>query len=582
MISLSACIVTKNSEHLIEKTLRSVWNVVDEIVIVDRGSSDGTVNIASKFTDRVFSFEDDDYGKIVEFAVNKATKDYIFLLNPGEFISVDEVDMLKDLKEKENTCRNGYKVKYNLDDLEENLNFNIGRIIKKDRIGNYKNLLLDWFDLENLQLIDLDIKSQRYLNVTESKVKNKKPSILIGSPIHQNSKILKEFLLSLKELDDKNLDIGYCFIDDNSDEDSSKILSEFSNREKNVTIFSGSEINLSKYHCDKITHHWDDALIEKVTNFKNSIINYCVEKEYDYLFFIDSDIILHEKTLKKLIEADKDIISNIFWTKLSPTMEALPQVWLKDSCTLYNSKSNEVLSEEEIHEKIRGFLNQLKKPGVYRVGGLGACTLIKRAPLIKGVNFSPLYNISYFGEDRHFSIRAVAYGFELYVDTNYPAYHICKDAGLRGLQEYKEKNKNRDSEIEESKILDLIREAVQAIGSMSYEDEQNNSWMKYFTIKEGSRQKLLLNKQREKVISDKIINRCRVLQCKISFEDGLDKVNVEVEVLSEGSKNNFNFTKRHEGRVGCIKENNIWLINEFNIDRIINENDPFMGRKERS
>lgn len=560
MISLSACIVTKNSEHLIEKTLRSVWNVVDEIIIVDRGSSDGTVDMALKFTDRVFSFEDDDYGNIVDFAVNKATKDYIFLLNPGEFINEDEVKMLKKLKKKETPCKNGFKVKYNLNELEKNLNFNIGRIIKRDRINNYRNLLLDWFDLENLQLIDLDIKSQRYENERKSKLQNKKPSILIGSIIYQKTKILKDFLLSLKEIDKSDLNIEYCFIDDNSDEDSSKLLSEFRKEEKNVTIFKGRDMNLSKYYCDNVC-------INKVTNFKNSIINYCVEKEYDYLFFIDSDIVLHEKTLKKLIEDDKDIVSNIFWTKWSSSNEVLPQVWFKDNYTLYDSKSNEAVSGEQINEKIKKFLSELKKPGVYKVGGLGECTLIKRAPLIKGVNFSPLYNISYSGEDRHFCIRAVAYGFELYVDTNYPAYHIYKDTDLEGVLEYKEKNKNRDLEIEISKIFDLITEGVQAIGTMSYEDEEDNSWIKYFTIKEGSRQKLMIKKEKESFITNKIINKCKVLKCDISIEDTLDKANIAVKFLNEGYENDISFCAKHEGTVVCIKQNNMWLINEFNINK---------------
>jgi len=82
-------------------------------------------------------------------------------------------------------------------------------------------------------------------------------------------------------------------------------------------------------------------------------------------------------------------------------------------------------------------LNQLKVPGVYTVGGLGACTLISKRAIQAGVNFKEIYNISFMGEDRHFCIRAVALGFELFVDTHYPAFHIYRLSDLDGLAEFK-------------------------------------------------------------------------------------------------------------------------------------------------
>lgn len=48
--------------------------------------------------------------------------------------------------------------------------------------------------------------------------------VLIGSPIYKSSVILREFLLSLTELEKKNLDVHYFFIDDNENKDSSNLL----------------------------------------------------------------------------------------------------------------------------------------------------------------------------------------------------------------------------------------------------------------------------------------------------------------------------------------------------------------------
>ena len=43
------------------------------------------------------------------------------------------------------------------------------------------------------------------------------------------------------------------------------------------------------------------------------------------------------------------------------------------------------------------FVSRLTEPGVYEVGGLGACTLIHRQALLRGVNYKRIYNLSFWG-----------------------------------------------------------------------------------------------------------------------------------------------------------------------------------------
>lgn len=126
----------------------------------------------------------------------------------------------------------------------------------------------------------------------------------------------------------------------------------------------------------------------------------------------------------------------IFWTKWEPDFPELPQVWLSDQYNLYRSSRGEILPQEEILQRVHLFINTLKTPGIYPVGGLGACTLISKKALNSGVNFAEIYNISFVGEDRHFCIRAAALGFQLFVDTNYPAYHIYRLSDLEGVEAY--------------------------------------------------------------------------------------------------------------------------------------------------
>lgn len=131
--------------------------------------------------------------------------------------------------------------------------------------------------------------------------------VLIGSPIHQSKDILNEFLSSLERLDKHELQVDYYFVDDNIDTSSSVLLEEFQEDNDNVTIVSSNNLS-TEYVCDDFTHRWNSSLVEKVTQFKNNIIDFAIDKDYDYLFFIDSDIILHPKTLNKLISDEKDII----------------------------------------------------------------------------------------------------------------------------------------------------------------------------------------------------------------------------------------------------------------------------------
>ena len=112
---------------------------------------------------------------------------------------------------------------------------------------------------------------------------NGRPRLLIGSPVHQDKSILKEFLTSLCDLDIEGLDVGYLFIDDNIDDSSSKLLEDFCNRHQTATVISRKSGDL--FQCNDEIHQWTENLINKVVTFKNLIIRHAIDEKYDYLFF---------------------------------------------------------------------------------------------------------------------------------------------------------------------------------------------------------------------------------------------------------------------------------------------------------
>jgi 2-polyprenyl-3-methyl-5-hydroxy-6-metoxy-1,4-benzoquinol methylase/GT2 family glycosyltransferase len=286
-------------------------------------------------------------------------------------------------------------------------------------------------------------------------VTNKKKQVLIGSPVHQKPHILSKFLDSLIRLKHHEIELGFFFINDNVDDTSSEMLQRFSCKTDAVTIQQSNQRD--HYERSEITHHWNEQLIWKVADFKNQIIEHATREEYDYLFLVDSDLLLHADILEHLIQTNKDIISEIFWTSWQPDSTPQPQVWISDEYTQWEKHRGEVLSETEIKARYDQFISKLKVPGVYEVGGLGACTLISRHALLSGVNYQPIHNVSFWGEDRHFCIRAAALGFSLYVDTHYPAYHIYREADLEGAEQFLEDSRGETKALPKITLTMVVR-----------------------------------------------------------------------------------------------------------------------------
>jgi hypothetical protein len=396
--------------------------------------------------------------------------------------------------------------------------------------------------------------------------------VLIGSPIHQTPDILKEFLMSLKELDKSNFDISYYFIDDNIEEISSDYLKDFKESEKNVTLIASDFQD--NYVKNEHTHMWSPNLVDKVANFKNEIIRYSIENNFDYLFFIDSDLIVNPGTLNQLVGDNKDIISNVFWTKWEPNTIEMPQVWLKDS---YDMHDDSIPIDQA--QQTMEFINKMRIPGVYKVGGLGACTLISKKALLSGVSFSKIYNLSFWGEDRHFCIRAAALGLELYVDTHLPAYHIYRYTDLEGVENYKTNTIAKSKDQIKSKVLNSITKGINALETYSYQTEFSNDFLEYFTLDEGKKQLLLINSKKDNVESNKIINRACITKCDFDdFDINDTKIDCDLELTVDGFNNFKSYYNKYSAKCRLTKQNDgNYLIDEFIIgNEITLENAPIV------
>lgn len=227
------------------------------------------------------------------------------------------------------------------------------------------------------------------------------PRILIGAPVRQDEETFKKYLESLNNLDKTGLEVDYFFCLHNSPK-----LANYLQEDQYVQVTSEHQ-----YIRNEISHFWSDDNLNDVVLMKNFLLDKTKFEKYDYFFLIDSDLILHPNTLQHLIKQKKDIIAEIFWTQWKPNQQFEPNAWI------YDHYAFDTLNTIDLW----------KQKGVYEVGGTGACILINRNVIEAGVNYTKIKNVSFSTwEDRAFCIRASVKGFEIFLDTHYPAIHLYR------------------------------------------------------------------------------------------------------------------------------------------------------------
>ena len=100
MVTISLCMIVKNEEKVLARCLDSIYDLMDEIVIVDTGSTDSTRQIAERYTDKVYDFEwVNDFSAARNFAFSKASCDYIYSADADEVMDGENRQKFRVLKE---------------------------------------------------------------------------------------------------------------------------------------------------------------------------------------------------------------------------------------------------------------------------------------------------------------------------------------------------------------------------------------------------------------------------------------------------------------------------------------------------
>ncbi|PQP82109.1 hypothetical protein C0Q44_20880 [Paenibacillus sp. PCH8] len=202
--------------------------------------------------------------------------------------------------------------------------------------------------------------------------------VFVGSPVRNRAWIMDRHLQSIKQ---QAVQKQYTYILNDSEDQTEDILHEH-------------QIPYMTHNLGRTYGHMRGQYsYHHLALLRNVLLDEFLKSDCDYLFSVDTDIIIPEHSLQQLMDNDKDVCSMLI--RNHPKVQA----------------HNAMIGEKHI-SKFR--------EGLFPVDLTGAVYLIKREVIEAGVR----YGSHPTGEDAPFCEQARRLGFELYVDTRLRPVHV--------------------------------------------------------------------------------------------------------------------------------------------------------------
>lgn len=243
-------------------------------------------------------------------------------------------------------------------------------------------------------------------------LKNKK--ILITAPVHQSKEIFKEYLLSLSNLlIPENYKAFFYFYLHNCSE-----LKELLKENQYEEVLDNSKYNF-------FSHDFKNENYSALSYMRTKALQKAREENFDYVFSIDSDVLIHPKTLIYLLKDNQDIVGMINWSKSFSGDKILPNCYDLEYWRWW--ENNSILMQK----------------GLYERGIISATVLLgKRIIQNEKINYYPIQNIECSQwEDYALSLKAhiMIPDLKMSIDTKLPCRHLYKEKDyIRWIKEKKE------------------------------------------------------------------------------------------------------------------------------------------------
>jgi glycosyltransferase involved in cell wall biosynthesis len=145
--------IVRDEEIMLERCLSSIVAIVDEIIIVDTGSTDKTIEIAQKFTDKIHHFEwIDNFAAARNYAQSLATCDYILRFDGDCTVQDSDIKKLLEIKNSNFDNADLYNLSY-VEQFEKQEGGTIVPLIREELFFFYKRNKFHWQNPIHEQLV---------------------------------------------------------------------------------------------------------------------------------------------------------------------------------------------------------------------------------------------------------------------------------------------------------------------------------------------------------------------------------------------------------------------------------------------
>ena len=141
MTDISICIITLNEERTIAQCLKACSQITSDVIIVDSGSSDKTIQIAADFGARIYHQEWLGYGLQKNIANSYAKYDWILSIDGDEILGSDMIQHLKQCELEQDTI-----YMFKLDDYIGNRKIKYSELRAKWKKRLFNKLQVSWND----------------------------------------------------------------------------------------------------------------------------------------------------------------------------------------------------------------------------------------------------------------------------------------------------------------------------------------------------------------------------------------------------------------------------------------------------
>lgn len=142
-MKISLCMIVKNEENFLRQSLSAVGRYVNEIIIVDTGSTDRTKEIARSCGAQVYDFPwCDDFSAARNFSLEQASGDWVLVIDADEIISDFQVESIQNVIKAEDTIVGRIKLINIVSDAtgEKRSSERISRLFKR-RLFHYEGII---------------------------------------------------------------------------------------------------------------------------------------------------------------------------------------------------------------------------------------------------------------------------------------------------------------------------------------------------------------------------------------------------------------------------------------------------------